>query len=386
MMLIRRLSCWKQCGATSSFAGTFIHGGSNRLFGSSLTHALNADNFVTSTLQHDTTSLLSSKLHNKGYALTPHRLLTPEACQRVRDQMPKLFRGVFETGIYPDEWHWREGISRDDAAREICNSWKSDRTIASIVLNEDLGRFVAEMMGWDSVRIGQDDLVWKPPSAVANATVDTKRRQGRIDTVGFHQDSTYISAQFEPYERNSITVWMALDDTDTENGCLEYAVGSHEWSPILHLTKEVEKDTCDSVSTDREISSFHSSDETSYRDGLLAAAALAGVADPLNNIEAVPAKEGHAILHHQDVFHGSGPNRSPVRHRRALVAHYIRGDVSFVQNVGNETGPFGQSSYIYGRYKRYDCVELDDSFFPIVYGDSKGNSTRTPWIDEFVAA
>ena len=43
----------------------------------------------------------------------------------IKDRMPKLFRGEFETDIYPDEWHWREGISRPEAAREMCNSWKS---------------------------------------------------------------------------------------------------------------------------------------------------------------------------------------------------------------------------------------------------------------------
>jgi len=155
-------------------------------------------------------------------------------------------------------------------------------------------------------------------------------------------------------------------------------VGSHKWSPILHLRKEGEE-------MDTEISSFHSSDETSYRDGLSTAAEVAGVTDPLKAIEAVPVKEGHVVLHHQDVWHGSGPNRSPIRHRRALVAHYIRGDVSFVQGEGKQTGPFGHSSYIYGRYKRYNSIHLEESFFPVVYGDPGGGHTRTPWIDEFIA-
>ncbi|KAL9189074.1 hypothetical protein ACHAXT_011564, partial [Thalassiosira profunda] len=191
-----------------------------------------------------------------GYAITSRPLLTPDACRRVKERMPKLFRGEFETGVYPDEWHWREGISKPEAAREMCNAWKSDRLIASIVLSEKIGRFVAEVMGWDSVRIAQDDLVWKPPSSSAARV--------RGDTVGFHQDSAYISAQFEPYENNSVTLWMALDDADEGTGCVEYAAGSHQWRPILHRMKldERQKDAERGETEGSELASFHSSDET----------------------------------------------------------------------------------------------------------------------------
>ena len=183
---------------------------------------------------HDAPSI-TSQLSAKGFAPSSHRLLTKETCAEVRARLPRLFRGEFDTGNYPDEWHWREGISRENAAREICNAWKSDRTIASVVLDEDLGRLVANVMSWDSVRIAQDDVVWKPPSAHQD-----RPKTQRIDTVGFHQDSAYISAQFEPYENNSVTVWMALDDADEENGCVEYAVGSHKWRPLLHFAGATE--------------------------------------------------------------------------------------------------------------------------------------------------
>ena len=108
----------------------------------------------------------------------------------------------------------RQGLSRDDVTREICNSWKSDRLIASVILSETIGEMISRITGWSSVRIAQDDIIWKPPS------------QPRT-TIGFHQDSTYISDQFIPRENNSVTVWMALDDVTEDMGCLEYAVGSH---------------------------------------------------------------------------------------------------------------------------------------------------------------
>lgn len=331
---------------------------------------------------HDAPSI-TSQLSAKGFAPTNHRLLTKEICEKVRARLPRLFRGEFDTGNYPDEWHWREGISKEHAAREICNAWKSDLEIASVVLNEDLGRFVADVMGWDSVRIAQDDVVWKPPSAHQ----DRPQKTQRIDTVGFHQDSAYISSQFQPYENNSVTVWMALDDANEENGCVEYAVGSHKWRPLLHHARAIETQKEGETNDDNgsEISSFHSADESSYRKGISVAASLAGCDNPLELIEAAPVKEGHAIFHHQDAWHGSGPNSSTLRHRRALVGHYIRGDVTFVESKGNGNGPFGNASYIYGRYRTYNSVDLDESFFPIIYG-SGGSSglSRTEWVDDYI--
>jgi len=287
----------------------------------------------------------------------------------VKDKMNKLFRGEFETGIYPDEWHWREGISRPNAAREICNAWKSDRSIASIVLAEKMGRIISQVMGWESVRIAQDDLVWKVPST-QDATDDSRR----IDTVGFHQDSAYISNQFKPYDNNSVTLWIALDDVDKDGGCLEYAVESHKWRPLQHRMNEEQITS----PTNREISEFHSSDESSYRDALSTAAQLAGVPGAQVVVDMVPVKEGYAVLHHQDTYHGSGTNKRS-QHRRALVAHYIRGDVTFRQENEND-GPFGGATYIYGRYKRYNSVELDETFFPIIYGHE-----RTEWLDDYIA-
>ena len=94
-----------------------------------------------------------------------------------------LFKGKFQTGCYPDEWHWREGISYPHITREIVNGWKCDKEVARIVLSERIGKVVSELMGWDGCRIGQDDVLWKPPGGTP---------------VGFHQDSAYISTQFVP--------------------------------------------------------------------------------------------------------------------------------------------------------------------------------------------
>ena len=110
------------------------------------------------------------------------------------------------------------------------------------------------------------------------------------------------------------------------------------------------------------------------------------------DIQSAPVKMGHAVVHHQDVWHGSGPNTSVTRHRRALVGHYLRGDVKFdssdCDSYDRFRQPFGKTSYIYGRYKRYQSTEVDETFFPIIYSTlgAEGGQKRTEWIDDYIAS
>jgi len=138
-------------------------------------------------------------------------VLSGKEIDAARTRFEPLFRGEFETGIEPDEWNWREG--RDDPAltRQICNGWRADRTIASIVLREDIGRACAQLRGWSGARLNQDNVIWKPPGA---------------KPLGFHQDESY---QQWNVPGEMMTVWITLDDTSAEGGTIEYVRGSHLW-------------------------------------------------------------------------------------------------------------------------------------------------------------
>ncbi|CAD7922735.1 unnamed protein product [Amoebophrya sp. A120] len=160
-----------------------------------------------------------SFFHEHGFVVLDRAPLLPEKAQieALQTAMAACFRGDFDTGLYPDEWHWREGISRPDATREICNAWKSNDTVRDVVLAEEVGALGGQLYAhWNTARVGQDDLVWKPPRCGAAA-------------VGYHVDSDYISTQFVEDSKgarsNSITVWIPLDDADEENGVLEFVAG-----------------------------------------------------------------------------------------------------------------------------------------------------------------
>ena len=285
---------------------------------------------------------LREQLHRDGFVKIPKSIfyLDSDTVETLRERFDHLFQGKFETGIYPDEIHWRQGISRPDATREICNGWKADTEIYKAVASKALGQLACRLMDWTSSRIGQDDVLHKPP------------RGG--GPVAFHQDAAYISDNFIPQENNCLTMWMALDDADAETGALQYAPGSHLWK------QKQEKESTDDKDNDNiNLLSFHVPAGEDYLTPLRQAAKRAKI-DPeeaVASIQTISVPTGEMVVHRQDVWHGSGPNISETRHRRSLVAHILDGQVQW------QTNPH----YIYGRYYiRGEMVPRED-FFPISY-------------------
>lgn len=259
------------------------------------------------------------------------KFLEPEEVARARARFERLFRGEFETGLYPDELNWQEGRDQPERTRQLCNCWKADYTVAGIVLRREIGRLAAALSGWRGTRLHLDNVLWKPPGARA---------------LVFHQDGSYNHYMVP---NNMTSCWMALDDTAAEAGTVEYVRGSHKWG-------QFERPKC-----------FLAADHD-YRKPLYAAAAQAAV-EP----EIVPVKipAGGLAVHHNWLWHGSGPNRAE-RPRRSLVAHCISSETRFHPTyVG----------YIYSRYKRVGETEMDESFFPILWRE---DGYRTPWLDDYI--
>lgn len=96
----------------------------------------------------------SRKLQERGYVpLFRPLVLSQRVLVEVRARLPLLFRGEFETGIYPDEMHWREGISKDDAPREVgVYNW-SMRSQVTVGTNQPFG------LGWKLFR-NNGQLSW----------------------------------------------------------------------------------------------------------------------------------------------------------------------------------------------------------------------------------
>ncbi|MCY4051120.1 MAG: phytanoyl-CoA dioxygenase family protein [Gammaproteobacteria bacterium] len=268
-----------------------------------------------------------SDFENNGY-LVVRNFNSKERIDEAKFRFEKLFRGEFETGLQPDEWNWRFGISDSSLTRQICNGWKSDRAIARLVLDEKVGQYCAELMGWPGTRINQDNVIWKPPGA---------------RPVGFHQDDTYQEWVDPP---SIVSCWMALDATNIHAGTIEYVRHSHHW-PL-----QTRKFT------------FHAPDD--YHEALNYTAGQLGI--DTYTVDPIEVNAGDAVFHHGKTWHGSGYNQSE-QARYTVVSHCMSSESRF------HTDYVGA---IYGRYKQYGSVEMDESFFPILFRNDGYRSACLP--------
>ena len=103
-----------------------------------------------------------------------------------------------------------------------------------------------------------------------------------------HQDNFYW--KFDPPQ--ALSLWLALDDVDEENGCLRYVRGSHRVPLRPHGATSV----------------------TGFSLGV----SDYGPADEALEVPIRMAPNDLAI-HHGDLIHRADPNRSPTRNRRAFA-------------------------------------------------------------------
>jgi ectoine hydroxylase-related dioxygenase (phytanoyl-CoA dioxygenase family) len=152
-----------------------------------------------------------------GFLVVEKGFIDADTVELLRERFDGLFQGDYETGIRPDEVNWVPGRDPDDRTRQICNGWKADPWIAAQVLSERTGRLAAELIGWDGVRLLQDNCIWKPPG--------TK-------SLGMHQDGSYLDYLVPP---EMVTCWVALDDTSAEAGTITLR---GRLPPVAAVTRE----------------------------------------------------------------------------------------------------------------------------------------------------
>jgi len=259
--------------------------------------------------------------------LVVERFLDDDELERLRERFAACFRHEWETGLRPDEVNYDPASTPPDLTRQLCNAWKSDRTVAATVLAERNAAFGAALAGLPGLRLAQDNLIWKPPSGKALLC---------------HQDAAYLDHLDPP---NMTTCWMALDDTRADTGTIFYVKGSNHW-PHARLGGE-----------------FHA-------PGDWLAHARASMPEGAE-LELVPIEvpAGGAAFHDGWTFHGSPPNERADGERRAMVSHMISTDTRW-----NPAHPHG----VYSKFRRPGELDLDEAFFPVMWRE---DGHRTPWID-----
>ncbi|MEM8670293.1 MAG: phytanoyl-CoA dioxygenase family protein [Planctomycetota bacterium] len=115
--------------------------------------------------------------------------------------------------------------------------------------------------------------------------------------VDWHQDCSYWPLT----PSKAVTVWLAIDDADAENGCMEVFCGSHEYGLI---------DFEASGSDDDNVLNQSVKDPEKY-----------------GRHQLTPLKAGQVSIHSDLLVHGSAPNDSD-RRRCGLTLRYTPADVN----------------------------------------------------------
>jgi len=111
--------------------------------------------------------------------------------------------------------------------------------------------------------------------------------------VSFHQDAKYIG--LKPY--NWVTAWIAVTDSNEENGCMRMWSGSHKNNIKHHNQKFDENNLLTRGQTVENV--------------------------PINKTVPVVLKAGEMSLHHPTIVHGSGLNKSKNRRIGFVIQSYI---------------------------------------------------------------
>ena len=134
--------------------------------------------------------------------------------------------------------------------------------------------------------------------------------------VSYHQDAKYIG--LEPH--NWVTAWIAITDSNNENGCMRMWPKSH-----IELKDHNQKFNAGNLLTRGQT--------------------VEGV--PENEIRPVELKAGQMSLHHPRVVHGSGINKSNDRRIGFVVQSYIGTNVKQVLGKNSVQIARGKDEYHY---------------------------------------
>lgn len=213
-----------------------------------------------------------------GYLVVPG-LFTEFECdfwsQYFTDMVERGGDGWAEGGVDPNHEDPLKRYPR------LLQPHRADKVAFDYMVDPRINRYLTSFYDREPLAV-QTMVYFKPPGARGQA---------------LHQDNRYLQA--EP--GTCMAAWLALEDIDDENGCLEVVPGTQDMPMVCTEKADTTKSFSDVVIN-------------------------------LPGMSPIPIhmKKGDVIFFNGSVVHGSGPNRSETRFRRIMVGHYIEGSAEQV--------------------------------------------------------
>jgi ectoine hydroxylase-related dioxygenase (phytanoyl-CoA dioxygenase family) len=191
---------------------------------------------------------------------------------------------------------------------------RRDEASLAWLLDPRLARCLTALLGREPYAV-QTMLYFKPAGARGQA---------------LHQDQYFLRVQ----PGTCMAAWLALDDCDEENGCMQVVPGSHTWPLLCTMPADT---------------------TVSFTDITVPLPEDAPVAP-------VVMKAGDVLFFNGQLVHGSFANTSQNRFRRSLIGHYIVGEAEKV-------------------YKYYHpALRMDGT--PVELDDSEVGGACGTWVDQ----
>ena len=163
-------------------------------------------------------------MFNENGYLAGVRILDDAQIEVLRDELEALRRPDHPGHHLFYEFHTNESADPDKVLFHSLGHWRITPGFHDILWHPVFTVAASQLLG-GAVRFWHDQLFYKPA------------RHGGV--VAWHQDYSYWT-RTAPLAH--LTCWIALDDADTSNGCLQYIPGSHRWGllPKPALAEDME--------------------------------------------------------------------------------------------------------------------------------------------------
>ncbi len=217
------------------------------------------------------------KFRNHGYVICPN-LLDTEQVAAIRDAIPAVLDANREELGLSGREDVPDPVRLLDETLCVHHVHKMAPAFLDLAGNPKILRVLSKIIG-PQVKFIQSQLFVKPPGFPGNP---------------WHQDEGPIPTR----DRSLVAVWIALDDSTKENGCLRVIPGTHR-SGYLYPTREHGK--TDEFDFTTEAFGFDT-----------------------RSLEHMELRPGSAVFFHGYLLHGSLRNES-TSYRRALTFHYMNG-------------------------------------------------------------
>lgn len=262
---------------------------------------------VPETVADDGHTMVSETFSRNGYAVV-RALFTPAEIDELRETFMEAAADGPVDGL--SDAHWRDCDDHDPLRRHprmMHPHRHPDKPVGPLAMRRMLDprlRTVLESLMGEPVAAAQSMFYFKPPGA---------RGQD------LHQDNFYLRVA----PGTCCAMWLAVDDSDDTNGGMRVVPGTGDLPVACPETADASR--------------FFTSHHVAPPEGKT----------PVS----VPLQAGDVLFFNGNVIHGSLPNTSPDRWRRAFICHYVPKASAEVSHW-------------------YECLDWDGN--PVGYEDATG--------------